>query len=72
MNKTTAELEGKKKELVAQVQLFQEKANDLQSQLIGQQDESNAQVCLFKPVKGLELFNRLLSWCKEFQNWNWS
>ena len=45
MNKTTAELEGKKKELVAQVQLFQEKANDLQSQLTSQQDESNAQVC---------------------------
>ena len=72
MNKTTAELEGKKKELVAQVQLFQEKADDLQSQLTSQQDESNAQVCLFKPVKSPELFNRLLSWCKEFQNWNWS
>ena len=72
MNKTTAELEGKKKELVAQLQLFQEKANDLQSQLTSQQDESNAEVCLFKPVKSLELFNRLLSWCKEFQNWSWS
>lgn len=46
MNKTTAELEEKKKELVSQVQLLQEQANDLQSQLTSQQDESNAQVCL--------------------------
>ena len=46
MNKTTAELEQKKKELMSQVHLLQQQATDLQAQLTDQQEESNAQVSL--------------------------
>lgn len=46
MNKTTSELEEKKKELLSQVHELQEQANKLQSQLTNQEEESNTQVRL--------------------------
>jgi len=46
MNKTTAELEQKKNELLSQVHSLQDRATELQSQLTSQQEESNAEVSL--------------------------